>query len=96
MIIDGRILIISNKNIRIGFIISQQNIVFRPVFLNQILLEDQCIGFRVGNGELYMMNISDQSPGLFRTQIFDEIRMKTVGKILGLSNIDNLIFFISC
>ena len=41
-----------------------------------------------------MMNISDQSPGLFRTQIFDEIRMKTVGKILGLSNIDNLIFFI--
>ena len=51
-------------DVRIGFIVTQLDVVRRPEFLDQVLLEQQRLGLTVGDGDINVGNVGDQRHSL--------------------------------
>ena len=51
---------VGEKHIRVGFVVAQQDVVRRPPFLDQGLLEQQCLGLVGGDGGFDLRDTCDQ------------------------------------
>lgn len=79
----------AQKNKRVGFIITQQDVVARLVELNVVMLKQQRFRLRVRDGDINILNELDQRFGLTGGQVAAKIAGKAFFKIFRLPNIDN-------
>ena len=86
--------LIFNADPRIGFIISQQDIVAWLMFFNQGVFQNQCIGFGRYNDMFDRYDILDEPLGFFRIDLFSKIRRHPVFKIFGFADINNFLLFV--
>jgi hypothetical protein len=77
------------QNIGIGFIIPQQDVVLGLMLLDQIVFEDQRLGFGMGNRKLDMMDMADQGPSFGTPRVTSKIGAQAFHQILGFTHIQN-------
>ncbi len=74
--------------IRIGFIVFQQNIVLRPVLFDQRLFKQQRLGLAGGNRHFNMMNVTDQRYRFTVKATGTEVTGYTILEVLCLADIE--------
>lgn len=82
-------------NKRIGFIITQQDVVFRLVLLDERIFKQECIKFGVNDGEFDFPNLLDQFSS-FGVVVLNagEIATYSVLEVFRFSYIDDGIEFV--
>ena len=76
--------------IRVGFIIPQQDIVWRPQGFDQVLFKQECFGFTAGDGDFDGVNSGDQGFGLGRQTGFAEVAGHPFLEVPGLTHIQHI------
>ncbi len=86
---DARVLMGGDDDPGIGFVIAQQHVVARLVLLDEVVLEDQCLGLGVGHRHLNIGDLAHQGAGLDAVDVGPKVGGKPLFQILGLAHIDD-------
>jgi hypothetical protein len=81
--------LICKQNIRIGFVITELDIVRRPVGLDEVLLEQQCLRFAPCHGDVDLMDLVDHRQSLAGKSGTTKIAPNPILQIAGFSHIDH-------
>jgi len=86
--------LVRNKNIRVGFIISQHDVVGRMLLLNQILFKYQCFCFSCSNRHFNARNTLYKHLCLGCMGLTAKVTTYSVFKIFCLADIEDLLIFV--
>ncbi|MCY1414599.1 hypothetical protein D9M71_300530 [compost metagenome] len=84
---EARELGVRQEHIRVGFVVTQQDVVRRPPFLDQRLLEQQRFGFIGDDGGFDLGDTRHQGRGLGRQACLAKIAGQALLEVLGLAYI---------
>ena len=79
----------AQKDKRVGFIITQQDVIARLVELNIVVLKQQRFCLRMRDGDINILDERDQRFGLTGGKVAAKIAGKAFFKIFCLPHIDN-------
>ena len=82
-----KVVIAGKENVRVRLVVAQQNIIRRPVSLDQALLQQQRLGFVGGDGGVNLLDAADQCLGLGAQAGFAEVAGQALFKVAGLADI---------
>ena len=89
---DSRVSILAReKNIGVGFIVPQQDVVRRLVVFDEVVLQQQGIHLGRGYSHLYFLDARHQRHGFFGKSAGPEIAANPVLKIAGLTDIEQFV-----
>src|SRR5690606_11617439 len=78
------------KNIGITFVVTQHDVVRRTLILDEVLLEQQSLGFAVGQRGLDAVDLVDQGQRLVIKTAATEVVAQSLLEILRLTDIERL------
>lgn len=85
------------KDVRVRFVIAQQNVVFRAMLLDQVMFKYQRLSFCEGHSDLDISNITDKRSRFGTVYIRSEIRAEALFKVFGFTYInDSALTYPSC
>ncbi|MNO75440.1 hypothetical protein D3C76_664860 [compost metagenome] len=85
---QAREVAVRQKHVGVGFIVAQQDVVRRPPFLDQVLLQQQRLGLVGGDGGLDLGDAAHQRSGLGRQAGFAEIAGQALLEVFGLAHVE--------
>ena len=93
-LVDAWEILVADADGRVGLVVLQQHVVSWLVFLDQVILQQQGILFRVHHDVADVGNLGNQHACLGRLVVFGKIRIDTTLQILGFSHVDDNPFFV--
>ena len=88
--VDAGITFVRQPDVRIGFVISKQDVKAGLVLLDQVVFERKCLFIVVDLYEVDVMRFGNETSRLgFRQPIFIEITPDAAAKILGFADVEN-------